>query len=74
MLLVSRTPFLSIVQALAHGNNVGQCGSPLFSPERAVSQEKLERMLPLAHIETGDSSCVGAQGVQCAHEALCSVG
>lgn len=51
---------MSIVQALAHGNNVGQCSSPLFSPERAVSQEKLERMLPLAHLGTGDSSCVGA--------------
>lgn len=57
---------MSIVQALAHGNNVGQCSSPLFSPERAVSQEKLERMLPLAHLGTGDSSCVGAWGVQCA--------
>lgn len=57
---------MSIVQALAHENNVGQCSSLLFSPERAVSQEKLERMLPPAHLGTGDSSCVGAWGVQCA--------
>lgn len=39
-----------------------QCWSGQFtplSPERAVSQEKLEKMLPLAHLGTGDSSCVG---------------